>query len=56
MPTRSPLVQVAGSALARPGRWLPAADADFARFGGTATSTVRANPEVSGKCPALTMP
>jgi hypothetical protein len=30
--------------------------ADFARFGGTATSTVRANPEVSGKCPALTQP
>jgi hypothetical protein len=30
--------------------------ADFARYGGTATSTVRANPEVSGKCPALTLP
>jgi hypothetical protein len=30
--------------------------ADFARFGGTATSTVLANPEVSGKCPALTAP
>jgi len=30
--------------------------ADFARFGGTATSTVRANPEVSGKCPALRAP
>jgi hypothetical protein len=31
-------------------------NADFARFGGTATSTVRANPEMSGTCPALTMP
>jgi hypothetical protein len=30
--------------------------ADFARFGGTATSTIRANPEISGKCPALTAP
>ncbi len=30
--------------------------ADFARFGGTATSRTRANPEVSGGCPALTEP
>ena len=30
--------------------------ADFARFGGTATSKIRANPEISGGCPALTEP
>jgi hypothetical protein len=30
--------------------------ADFARFGGTVASAVRANPEISGKCPALTEP
>jgi hypothetical protein len=30
--------------------------ANFARYGGTVISPVRANPEVSGKCPALTMP
>jgi hypothetical protein len=30
--------------------------ADFARFGGTVISKVRANPEISGMCPALTAP
>ncbi len=30
--------------------------ADFARYGGTAASTVRANPEVTGSCPPLTAP
>ena len=30
--------------------------ADFARYGGTATSTIRNNPEVTGKCKPLTEP
>ena len=30
--------------------------ADFARYGGTTISGIRANPEVTGKCPALTEP
>jgi hypothetical protein len=30
--------------------------ANFARYGGTTISGVRANPEVTGKCPALTQP
>ena len=29
---------------------------DVARFGGTVTSSVRANPEISGGCPALSQP
>jgi hypothetical protein len=47
---------IAGVTTRNFGRDAQYGQANFARYGGTATSTVRANPAISGKCPALTEP